>query len=156
MKRNKNIIRIFSLLMIFAIALQAAGCGTILYPERRGQVDPGVIVRGGVLQIDPGVAILDAVLLVFFVVPGIVAFAVDFSTGAIYLPSKKTGSLELGENNDFIVADIHLEPINKAIVEKYIREKTGMDIPLEKCASFKMKDRKNIREFIYSNHFQAI
>ena len=66
------------------LALQSAGCGTLIYPERRGQT-------GG--QIDPGVAILDAAGLLLFIIPGLVAFGVDFSTGAIYLPGgKKAGA----------------------------------------------------------------
>ena len=53
------------------------GCGYILYPERRGQ-------RGG--QLDAAIVVLDAVGLLLFIVPGVVAFAVDFSSGTIYLP----------------------------------------------------------------------
>jgi len=52
-------------------------CGTLIYPERRGQT-------GG--RIDPGVAILDGVGLLVFIIPGLIAYAIDFSTGAIYLP----------------------------------------------------------------------
>jgi hypothetical protein len=53
------------------------GCGTLLYPERRGQ-------PAG--KFDADIVILDAVGLLFFFVPGVVAFAVDLATGAIYLP----------------------------------------------------------------------
>jgi hypothetical protein len=68
-----------------SLALCAAlGCGTILYPERRGQ-------RAG--ELDVGVALLDAVGLLIFFVPGVVAFAVDFSTGAIYLPRGQRSKL---------------------------------------------------------------
>lgn len=67
-----------------AVAATAAaaltGCGTILYPDRRGQT-------GG--RIDVGVALLDAIGLLFFIIPGVIAFAVDFSTGAIYLPGTR-------------------------------------------------------------------
>lgn len=56
--------------------LSELGCGYILYPERRGR-------RSG--TIDAGVAVMDALWLLLFLVPGIVAFVVDFSTGAIYL-----------------------------------------------------------------------
>lgn len=56
---------------------QLAACGTVFYPERKGQING---------RIDPVVAIANAVGLLFFVVPGVIAFAVDFSTGAIYLP----------------------------------------------------------------------
>src|SRR5262249_47382389 len=60
------------------LVFQLAGCGTILYPERRGQV-------GG--RLDVGVVVLDAIGLLFFLIPGIIAFAVDFSNGTIYLPA---------------------------------------------------------------------
>ena len=59
------------------LALQSAACGLLIYPERKGQ-------KSG--QIDPGVAILDAAGLIVFLVPGLVAFGVDFVGGCIYLP----------------------------------------------------------------------
>lgn len=65
------------LAVLCLLPLPCAGCGTLFYPERRGQ-DSG--------DIDPTVAILDGVGLLFFVVPGLVAYVIDFSTGAIYLP----------------------------------------------------------------------
>jgi hypothetical protein len=58
-------------------ATLSAGCGTILYPERRGQP---------VGRLDWGVVLLDGLGLLLFFIPGVVAFAVDFATGAIYLP----------------------------------------------------------------------
>ncbi|WP_116472777.1 hypothetical protein [Zobellella maritima] len=59
------------------IGSQLAACGTVFYPERKGQING---------RIDPVVAIANGVGLLFFIVPGVIAFAVDFSTGAIYLP----------------------------------------------------------------------
>lgn len=53
------------------------GCGTILYPERRGQPSG---------PIDWKVVALDGIFLLLFVIPGVIAFGVDFTTGAIYLP----------------------------------------------------------------------
>lgn len=67
------------------LILQTTACGTVLYPERKGQT-------GG--QLDPAVVALDAIGLLFFFVPGVIAFAVDFSNGTIYLPG---GSAELTE-----------------------------------------------------------
>ncbi|TVQ03490.1 MAG: hypothetical protein EA381_01355 [Planctomycetaceae bacterium] len=55
------------------------GCGTLLHGERRGQRHNG--------QIDWKVAGLNGLGLVFFFVPGVIAFVVDFYTGAIYLPA---------------------------------------------------------------------
>jgi hypothetical protein len=50
----------------------------LFYPERCGQPHSH--------QIDWKIAALDALGLLLFFVPGVVAFAVDFYTGAIYLP----------------------------------------------------------------------
>lgn len=55
-----------------------SGCGVLLYPERQGQTDG---------KIDPAVLILDGIGLFFYVIPGLVAFAVDFYQGTIYLPN---------------------------------------------------------------------
>jgi hypothetical protein len=63
-------------------------CGTLFYPERRGQ-------KSG--SVDPTVAILDGIGLLFFIVPGLIAFAIDFSTGAIYKPG--SGGLIDTSNN---------------------------------------------------------
>jgi hypothetical protein len=71
--------------LVVALLALSLGCGTILYPERRGQ-------SAG--RLDAGVVILDAVGLLLFFVPGVVAFAVDFATGAIYLPGGRRAALE--------------------------------------------------------------
>ncbi|KCZ52599.1 hypothetical protein HY29_04785 [Hyphomonas beringensis] len=63
------------------LATSLSACGTILYPERKGQ-------RNG--RIDPSIAILDGIGLLLFLVPGVIAFAVDFSNGTIYLPGTQT------------------------------------------------------------------
>ncbi len=64
-----------------AAVLPLAACGTILYPERKGQKDG---------RIDPAVVILDGLGLLLFLIPGVIAFAVDFSNGTIYLPGTQT------------------------------------------------------------------
>lgn len=73
----RDLSRAVARVIIAALLLQSMACGTILHPERRGQ-------RGG--RIDPGIAILDGIGLLFFIIPGVIAFAVDFSNGTIYLP----------------------------------------------------------------------
>ncbi len=60
-----------------------AGCGMIMHPERRNQPPGG--------HMDWGIFALDAVGLLLFFLPGVIAFAVDFSTGAIYLPPPNIG-----------------------------------------------------------------
>ncbi len=60
------------------LATSLTGCGTLLYPERKGQG------RGG--RLDPSILILDGIGLLLFLIPGIIAFAVDFGNDTIYLP----------------------------------------------------------------------
>jgi hypothetical protein len=69
----------WSALLAIALVVHLCACGTLLYPDRHGQA------RGG--QMDPAVVVMDGVLLILFIVPGLVAFVIDFHTGAIYLPS---------------------------------------------------------------------
>jgi hypothetical protein len=59
------------------------GCGTIFHRERVGQPHSR--------DIDWKVAALNGLGLVLFFVPGVVAFAVDFYTGAIYMPYETCG-----------------------------------------------------------------
>ncbi len=66
--------------------LSQTGCGTLIYPERRGQSSG---------KIDPAIAILDGVGVLLFVIPGLIAFAVDFATGAIYLPGGRRAQLDV-------------------------------------------------------------
>ncbi len=80
---------------------QLAGCGTIIHPERKGQKDG---------RIDPGIAVLDGIGLLFFIIPGVIAFAVDFSNGTIYLPG--TGRLVKFDPKHTTVATI------EGIIEK--------------------------------------
>jgi hypothetical protein len=68
---------IFTPVITAVLILQTAGCGTLMHPERKGQ-------RSG--DVDVGVAILDGIGLLFFIIPGVIAYAVDFSNGTIYLP----------------------------------------------------------------------
>lgn len=68
-----------------ALSVGSLGCGTILHPERRGQ-------PAG--ELDWGIVALDAVGLLFFFVPGVIAFAVDFSNGTIYLPPYRYGEMD--------------------------------------------------------------
>jgi len=68
-------------------AASLGACGTIMYPERKGQIDG---------RIDPTVAILNGIGLLLFLVPGVIAFAVDFSNGTIYLPGTQTRGRRAG------------------------------------------------------------
>lgn len=114
----KNIGKVFYALICSVLVFQLAGCGTILYPERKGQ-------KSG--KIDIGVALLDGVGLLFFLIPGIIAYAVDFNNGTIYLPGGVFSSLEI-EN----LKEVKFDPKNNdmASIEKMIQKETGCDVTL--------------------------
>jgi hypothetical protein len=57
----------------------SAGCGYLLYPERRG-------TKSG--TIDSGTMVMDLLWLLPGIVPGVVALIVDFSSGAIYVQGR--------------------------------------------------------------------
>ncbi len=73
----KRVMKMLHKATCLALIVQLAGCGTLLYPERKGQKDG---------RLDAGVVVLDAIGLLFFIIPGVIAFAVDFNNGTIYLP----------------------------------------------------------------------
>jgi hypothetical protein len=104
------------------LALQAVSCGTLLYPERRGQpVGP----------LDAGVVALDAVGLLLFFVPGIVAFAVDFATGTIYLPPERPYYSAAPASRPWQTFQVNPGELTPRRLEAIISEQTGQPIRLE-------------------------
>jgi hypothetical protein len=103
-----------------ALAFFLASCGTLLYPERRGQP---------VGRLDIGVVALDGVGLLLFLVPGVIAFAVDFATGAIYLPPCYT---TLAPPAAADLRQVRVDPfeLTPRRVEDIVREQTGKAVSL--------------------------
>lgn len=101
-----------------AIAL-LSGCGTILYPDRSYQKKRG--------SLDPAIVILDGIGLFFFIVPGLVAFAVDFTTGAIYFPAEH----EPGDKERTIFDPYKSETkLDQREIERVVALKTGKQVNL--------------------------
>lgn len=99
--------------VIGASVIAISGCGTIFYPERKGQLSG---------DIDPAVAVANGVGLLFFIVPGVIAYAVDFSNGTIYLPSRTSGDIDtqpLDDNMDIVA------------LEKLLSEQAGQPVTLQ-------------------------
>lgn len=70
--------KLASLFLAVFLVAPFTGCGTLFFSQRQHKENSG--------NFDPNILILDTVGLLFWVVPGVVAYVVDFSTGAIYLP----------------------------------------------------------------------
>ena len=111
-KKTKNVLGAF---VCAVLIFQLTGCGTLLYPERKGQ-------KGG--RIDIGVAVLDGIGLFFFLIPGLIAYAVDFSNGTIYLPSS-AGSLDPDD-----IKQVKFDPAQSTLadIEEIIKTETGCDV----------------------------
>ncbi|WP_120996699.1 polyribonucleotide nucleotidyltransferase [Stutzerimonas urumqiensis] len=110
--------RVIGGVLAAALFTQLSACGTLLYPDRRGQIEG---------RIDPAVAVLDAIGLLFYVIPGLIAFGIDFATGAIYLPE-----------GEYSVAPERLQEavgedgqIDTARLKAIIEADTGRSLPLD-------------------------
>ena len=113
---SKVVILLVSLMLFFGVN----SCGTILYPERRGQTSG---------NIDVGVALMDGLGLLLFVVPGVVAFVVDFSTGAIYLPSG-SAKFEHDKIPDMEVTKVDRKALTQNEIQSLIAHKMGDTVDL--------------------------
>ncbi len=115
--------------IVGALALQLGGCGTILYPERRNQ-------PAG--KLDTDVVLLDGIGLLFFLIPGVIAFAVDFATGAIYLPAgERSRTLDaFGDVRTIPFEDRSTDPADLAAL---VEQQTGLPIRLEQGRSWRLE-----------------
>jgi hypothetical protein len=118
-------------------ALAAVGCGTILHPERRGQ-------EAG--KLDWKIVGLDALGLLLFFIPGVIAFAVDFGTGAIYLPADQCA--DTAERVDHELATVRLphEELTPHGIAAAVNHLTGQTVEL-KPGRFRSSPLKKLAEF---------
>ncbi|MEX6503381.1 polyribonucleotide nucleotidyltransferase [Pseudomonas zhanjiangensis] len=102
-----------------ALLTQLSACGTLFFPDRRGQIQG---------QVDPVVVALDAIGILFYVIPGLIAFGIDFATGAIYLPGGSTAQVDPQELNKAVDASGKIDNVRlKALIEAH----TGRSLPLD-------------------------
>ena len=105
--------------LVATLLTQLTACGSIFYPDRRGQIDG---------KIDPVVAALDAVGLLFYIIPGLIAFAVDFATGAIYLEPGKTAQVAPEKLKEAIGAD---GKVDNHKLQTILETELGRSFPLD-------------------------
>lgn len=107
--------------LIAALLTQLTACGTILYPDRRGQIEG---------KIDPVVAVMDAIGILFYVIPGLIAFGVDFATGAIYYPGGKTAQVDPVKLKPAVDADGKIDNLKlQAILESELGQRLPLNDP---------------------------
>jgi hypothetical protein len=108
-------------LVIALFVFHQCGCGTIFFPERKGQ-PPG--------PLDLKVVALDAIGLLFFFIPGVIAFAVDFNNGTIYLPPGTYSQTGNDKERWKGIRTTSTRP-DSAEIEEAIRTRTGKSIRLK-------------------------
>jgi len=112
--------KIFHIGVSVMLIIQLSACGYFLYPERRGQKPVG--------QIDPAVAVLDALGLLLFIVPGVIAFAVDISNGTLYFPSGHRHSSVPTETEHITVIRVNPAKLNEKTIQEIVKKHTGFSI----------------------------
>ncbi len=117
--------KLISSALLATMLCNVTACGTLLYPERSGQ-------RSG--RIDPSIVILDGIGILFFVIPGLIAFAVDFGNGTIYLPGGRSSL----DTNDMVALNSGNGKLTQAEVNAIVLEKTGVDIASEHVEIYKV------------------
>lgn len=117
---------------LIVATLHLSACGTILYPERKGQVSG---------RIDTGVAALNGIGLLFYFIPGVIAFAVDFSNGTIYLPN----SAATDDDSDLRVVHTDKE-LTPDQLQQLISEEVGkpVDLTQARVSAEKAPDQASI------------
>lgn len=120
------------------LGMALPGCGTIFYPERKGQ-------PAG--RLDWKVVALDTVGLIFFFIPGVIAFAVDFNNGTIYLPPDECADKDHRQRHGGLVS----VPLNEkrptlTDVERTVSRETARDIRLV-AGKYRSQPMQDVGEF---------
>lgn len=110
--------RIIGGVLVAALLTQMTACGSIFFPDRRGQIDG---------KVDPLVIGLDAIGLLFYIIPGLIAFGVDFATGAIYLPGGSTAQVTPEKLQPAIKAD---GSVDRSKLQAILEKELGRSLPL--------------------------
>ncbi len=138
MSRNITRRQFVSSASLITLGISSTGCGTLMYPERKGQ-------PAGPL--DWKVVALDAVGLLLFFVPGVIAFAVDFNHGTIYMPAESYGQARRhGGRRKLATVKVPREELSRSRIEQVVSEHTSRKVQLEP-GSYRTEELKTVDDF---------
>ena len=100
------------------------GCGTILKEEQINQPHSG--------KLDWKIVLLDGIGLIFFIVPGVVSYAVDYSNGTLFLSKNETMSLNGNSEGEILRA---------------LERATGRRIAPEQIVELSLEEARERQEF---------
>lgn len=107
------------ILVLASAVVGTTSCGTIIHPERIGQPRSG--------RLDFSIVLLDGLGLLLFFIPGVIAFIVDFGTGAIFLPP---GYGDTSDPKHWRVVKIPKEEMTRERIEEVVARETGKPVDL--------------------------
>jgi hypothetical protein len=136
----KNMTQYFKGVSILVLSAAMVACGTLMYPERRGQKEG---------HLDVVVALLDGIGLFFFIIPGVIAYVIDFGDGTIYFPAKddKRAGIDLRTLKSIKFDTRHYSPDSlKSIIE----EETGypLDWRDKRLRAIKLERKDEVPVFL--------
>lgn len=116
------------------------GCGTVIHPERKGQ-------PAGPL--DWEIVALDAIGLLFFFVPGVIAFAVDFNNGTIYLPASEQpaqAATKRADRRQLVSIPAPRGRLTQEAIEQAVAAHSGLPVRLAPGA-YRTRELENLDQF---------
>ncbi len=89
---------------------------------------------------------MDGIGLLFFIIPGVIAFAVDIDTGAIYLPpGRSQGRVRISDSGgEPVVIRVAPELLNPDTLSGIVAAKTGQPIRLDDPNLIVKKGEKSV------------
>jgi hypothetical protein len=112
MNMERPLLKVVRALVSVMLIFQLSACGYFMYPERRGQKPVG--------RIDPAIAVLDALGLLLFIIPGVIAFAVDITNGTLYFPAGRQHSSASTETGRITMIRINPSEFNETMIREMV------------------------------------
>jgi len=126
--------KITNKLVLLTLIINLSACGTLFYPERIGKHHSN--------QVDIKIAVADGIGLLFFIVPGLIAFAVDYNNGSIYLPSRHSHN-SAEESIKVVQAE---QRIDHTYLESLIESELGLQVDLDSDST--VIEEKNVLDSV--------
>ena len=138
MNTKRQFVRVFHVVVVIVLIIQLSACGYFMYPERRGQKPVG--------RIDPAIAVLDALGLLLFIIPGVIAFAVDITNGTLYFPGGQRHSSVSGESCRMTMLRVNPTELNEKMIQQIVEKQTGISLSpdLSKAEIYPLDRSENI------------
>ena len=135
---QRQLPRVVRVLVVAVLVFQLLACGYFMYPERRGQKPVG--------RIDPAIAVLDALGLLLFIIPGVIAFAVDITNGTLYFPGGQRHSSVSGESCRMTMLRVNPTELNEKMIQQIVEKQTGISLSpdLSKAEIYPLDRSENI------------